>query len=91
MLRSTEMEESLDFSAIQFADRLRPRVPRGDDLDAASAVANDVLACTGELQDDLQLIANRHIGTAPMSSVHVLDLSAAVARVVIDWITEWPA
>ncbi|MEH3138773.1 MAG: hypothetical protein PGN37_01075 [Mycobacterium kyogaense] len=44
-----------------------------------------------ELQDDLHIITNRHIDAAPGSSVHVLDLTAAVARTVLDWIGRWPA
>lgn len=68
-----------------------PKRPSIDDVDAASALLNDVLACTGDLQDDLHLIASRHVGGAPASSVHVLDLSAALARAVLDWISRWPS
>jgi hypothetical protein len=72
-------------------DWLAPTRPPTDDLDSASAVLNDILACVGDLQDDLHLIANRHVGGAPASSVHVLDLSAVLARSVLDWISRWPS
>lgn len=73
------------------SEPLGPPLPAGDNLDAASAVLNDVLACTGELQDDLAVIASRHMEAAPSSSVHVLDLNAALARTVLDWISRWPS
>lgn len=68
-----------------------PSVPRGDDLDVASTVLNEVLECVAALQDDFHIIASRHVGTAPTSSIHVLDLTAAVARAVLDWIGRWPS
>ncbi|MDG4668660.1 hypothetical protein [Mycobacterium sp. 236(2023)] len=67
-----------------------PSVPPGDKLDAASAVLNDVLECVAALQDDLHIIATRHVDSAPASSIHVLNLNASLARAVLEWIGRWP-
>ncbi len=67
-----------------------PSVPSGDTLDAASAVFNEVLECVAALQDDLHIIASRHVDSAPVSSIHVLDFNAALARAVLEWIGRWP-
>ena len=75
---------------IGLAGNLRPRVPKGDDPDAASAVLNTVLERTGVLSDELRAIANAHVDAAPMSSAHVLELDAAIARAVLRWIELWP-
>lgn len=76
---------------VAYADRLHPRLPAGDDHDAASAVLNDVLDFIGSLQDDLHAVADQHVEAAPISSIHVLDLRAAVARTVLDWAARWPS
>jgi hypothetical protein len=85
------MTESPESSTLNLADWMCPAVPHSDNLDAASKVLNDVLECTGALQDDLSIIAHRHVASAPASSVHVLDLTAAVARAVLEWIGQWPS
>lgn len=72
-------------------DLLYPLVPKGDSLDAASAVLDDVLDRISSLQDDLLAVATQHVDAAPASSVHVLDLTAAIARTVLGWIERWPA
>ena len=79
-----------EYSRLDLADNLRPRVPKGDDPEAASAVLNTVLERTGVLSDELRAIANAHVDAAPMSSAHVLDLDAAIARAVLRWIELWP-
>ena len=68
-----------------------PAVPAADDPNAASLVLNEVLECIGALQDDLNILSDRHIEAAPASSVHVIDLTAAIARAVLDWIGGWPS
>jgi len=77
-------------SRLDLAVNFRPRVPKGDDPEAASAVLNTILECTGRLSDKLRAIANAHVDAAPMSSEHVLDLDAAIARAVLRWIELWP-
>ena len=79
-----------EYSRLDLADNLRPRVPKGDDPEAASAVLNTVLERTGVLSDELRAIANAHVDAAPMSSAHVLDLDAAFARAFLRWIELWP-
>ncbi|SHT79806.1 Uncharacterised protein [Mycobacteroides abscessus subsp. abscessus] len=82
---------SADVSTIDLAPSLQPAVPIGDAHDAASAALNDVLDCTGSLQEELRTIASRHFDSAPTSSEHVLSLTAALARTVLDWIERWPS
>ena len=79
-----------EYSRLDLADNLRPLVPKGDDPEAASAVLNTVLECTGGLSGKLRAIANAHVDAAPMSSAHVLDLDAAIARAFLRWIELWP-
>jgi len=79
-----------EYSPLDLADNLRPRVPKGDDPEAASAVANTVLKRTQVWHDELRAIANAHVDAAPMSSTHVLELDAAFARAFLRWIELWP-
>lgn len=76
---------------VDCTDRVYPRVPQGDDLNTASAVLNEVLDRTASLQDGLHDVASRHVDAAPISSIHVLDLTGAIARTVLDWIARWPS
>lgn len=61
-----------------------------DDQSVASAVLNSVLDVT-DLSDELRDIADSCIDESPESAAHVLDLSEALARTVLDWIARWPA
>jgi hypothetical protein len=79
-----------EYSEINLADNLRPRVPKGDDPEAVNAVANTVLERTRVWSDELRAIANAHVDPAPTSSEHVLDLDAAIARAVLRWVELWP-
>ena len=45
---------------------------------------------TLQLSDELKIVANAHFDAAPASSEHVLELDAAIARAVLDWIAQWP-
>lgn len=75
-----------EYSYLGLADNLRSRVPKGDDPEAAEALVNTVLERTQVWSDELRAIANAHVDAAPMSSAHVLDLDAALARAVLRWI-----
>jgi hypothetical protein len=77
-------------SRIDLAVTLRPRVPKGDDREAASAVLNAVVDRTLGLSDEFRAIANEHFDAAPTSSEHVLRLDAAIARAVLEWVEQWP-
>lgn len=85
------MSDSPELSALDLADVLRPRVALPDDPDAAGKVLGEVLEVASALDDQLRVVANRHIGTAPVSATHVMALSGALARAVLDWIERWPS
>jgi hypothetical protein len=79
-----------EYSYLGLADNLRSLVPKGDDPEAASTVANTVLERSQVWSDELRAIANAHVDPAPTSSEHVLDLDAAIARAVLRWVELWP-
>jgi hypothetical protein len=75
---------------IDLAVTLRPRVPKGDARDAATAVLNTVVERSLAWSDELRTIANEHLEAAPASSEHVLDLNATISRAVLEWVERWP-
>ena len=79
-----------EYSRLDLADNLRPRVPKGDDPEAANAVPNAVQEWMDGLSNKLRTIAKASVDAAPTSSMHVLDLDAAVARAFLHWIELWP-
>jgi hypothetical protein len=97
MSSSSTKEEILEMSSliprmpkIGLAADLRASVP-SDDRQAAGAILHGVVECTLTLNEELRDLANAHFDTAPASSLHVLRLNRAIARVVLDWIERWPA
>lgn len=78
------------FSAIDLPSSLTPELPEGDDLSAASSVLNAVLDAT-DLSGELRDIAERFVDDAPRSATYVQALSGALARTVLDWISDWPS
>lgn len=85
------MNESSEFCTIDQAESLQPQIPGSDDPGAASTVLNEVLTSAAALAEELRAIADRHATAAPASADHVLDLSSALARAVLDWIARWPS
>lgn len=85
------MSKHRQYSTVGLTESLQPMLSGQDNLDAASKVLNDVLEHTAALSDHLRAIANRHVDTAPASSAHVVNLSGAIARTVLDWIGQWPS
>jgi hypothetical protein len=79
-----------NFTRIDLAAELRPRVPKGDCATAASDVLSTVVMRTLQLSNELKIVANAHFDAAPASSEHVLELDAAIARAVLDWVAQWP-
>lgn len=79
-----------EYSYIGLADKWRPRVPKGDDAESATAVVNAVLECTLAWSDQLSAIANEYFDAAPESSAHVGEFDAAIARAFFEWLEEWP-
>lgn len=80
----------VQYSKIDLADKWGPRVPKGDDPEAATAVLNAVLERTGVWIGELRAIANEHFDAAPESSAHASAFSAVIARAFFDWVEEWP-
>ncbi|MHA3019617.1 hypothetical protein ACXPWS_05025 [Mycobacterium sp. BMJ-28] len=65
-------------------------VPAGDDSEVTSALLSQVLERQFAFTDELRVIANRHVDQAPASCLHVTELTAILARAVLDWIQDWP-
>lgn len=84
------MSTNSDSSTIDLAQPLQLGVPSGDDPAATSCVLNAVLDTT-DLSDVLRDIVKLYVDDAPTSAAHVLDLSGALARTVLDWISRWPS
>jgi hypothetical protein len=77
-------------SRIDLVEALRPLVPNGDDRQAASAVMNTVVERTLALTDELRTVGSTYFETAPASSLHILELNAAMSHAVLEWIEQWP-
>lgn len=71
-------------------NELQPKVPQGDDLEAASAIMNFVLRRTLRLSRDIQRYAGQRQDQAPRSSRLALAFAGLVANEAIDWVRRWP-
>ena len=79
-----------NFTRIDLAAELLPRVPKGDDATVANDVLKTVFKGTLQLSDGLKIEANAHFDAAPASSEYVLVLDAAYNRAFLDWVAQWP-
>jgi hypothetical protein len=78
------------YSRISITEKWRPLVPKGDDPEAARAVANTVLERLDVWTDELRAIAEKYHDAAPESSAHALGFSAAISRAFFVWVEQWP-
>lgn len=79
------------YATNDLAPKLSPLVPVGDDRCEASAMLNHMLSRSLVFTDELRAIASRHVEAAPASSQHVSTLTAALSRLILDWLEGWPA
>ncbi|MCX4098049.1 hypothetical protein [Nocardia sp. alder85J] len=73
------------YTRIAFADEAMPRVPLGDDQDAATALVNEALALKREFSSKLRVIANTHGDAAPTSAERTFELDEAIRQAAEKW------